>query len=303
MGSNGGGVTIEADGEAVEVTHADKVLVPGPDGEVTKADLARYWVDVARWVLPHLAGRPLSLRRYPDGIDAGGFVQQDAGRSPPHGLGTVDTPRRESSGAKDDLVHHPRVDSAADLVRLTNLGALEVHGWCAVAGSLERPDRVIVDIDPGESASLAAVRAAARRIGAVVEERGLVAFVQSTGSRGYHVVAPLDGTADHTRVRALAAEIAEQVAGERPGELTTQVRKDARQGRTFLDVGRNAYGQTAVMPYSPRARPGAPVATPLDWRELGRAKPDGHTVTTVARRLGRKSDPWVEFAANARPAP
>lgn len=295
-------VTFEVDGEPVEITHASKVLALGRDGDpdVTKADLAGYWRDVAPTILPHLAGRPLTLQRYPDGVDAGGFVQQDAGAHPPKDLGTLDTPRREHRSGAEDVVHHPRADRAADLV---HLGTIELHGWNVVAGALECPDRLIVDIDPGERQDLAGLRDVARRVRAELDELGLVPFVQSTGSRGYHVVAPLDGSADQEHVRTLAHELAERVAAQDPDELTTAVRKDARHGRTFLDTGRNAYGQTAVMPYSPRARNGAPVATPIDWNELGRIPPDQHTTRSVLRRLARKPDPWATFATHARSAP
>ena len=295
--------------EGVEVTHPDKVLLPAREGgrgggrDVTKADLARYWEAMAATVLPHLAGRPLTLQRFPDGLDAGGFVQQDAGQRAPKGLHTVDTPRREATKGGDDVVHHPQVAEAADLVRLVQFGTVALHGWSAVAGSLEHPDRLIVDIDPGDDIDLPGIRDVARAVRAAVEGRGLVAFLQSTGSRGYHVVAPLDGSAGHDDVRAAAVEIAEAVAADHPDELTTEVRKDARRGRTFLDVGRNAYGQTAVMPYSPRARPGGPTATPLDWDELSRVGPDQHDVRSIPRRLARKADPWAGLRDHARSLP
>ena len=287
--------------EGVEVTHPDKVLLPAREGgdDLTKADLAHYWATIATTVLPHLAGRPLTLQRFPDGLDAGGFVQQDAGKRAPKGLHTVDTPRREHKGG-DDVVHHPQVAETADLVRLVQFGTVALHGWNAVAGSLEHPDRLIVDIDPADDADLATIRDVARAVRAAVEGRGLVAFLQSTGSRGYHVVAPLDGRAGHDVVKEAAAEIADAVAADHPDELTTEVRKDARRGRTFLDVGRNAYGQTAVMPYSPRARPGGPTATPLDWDELSRVTPDQHDVRSIPRRLALKADPWADLRDHAR---
>ena len=167
-------------------------------------------------------------------------------------------------------MHHPEVEETADLIRLVQFGTVTLHGWNVVAGALERPDRLIVDIDPGERQDLAGIRDVARAVRHAVEGRGLVAFLQSTGSRGYHVVAPLDGSADQEAVRSAAIEIAEAVAADDPDELTTEVRKDARGGRTFLDIGRNAYGQTAVMPYSPRARPGR---TDRDAAGVGRARP------------------------------
>jgi bifunctional non-homologous end joining protein LigD len=287
----------------VDVTHPDKVLLPAREGgdDVTKADLARYWEAVASAVLPHLAGRPLTLQRFPDGLDAGGFVQQDASKRAPQGLHTVDTPRRERRSGADHVVHHPEVEELADLIRLVQVSAVTLHGWNAVAGALERPDRLIVDIDPGERADLAGIRDVARALRAAVEDRGLVAFLQSTGSRGYHVVAPLDGSADHDAVRAVASELADAVAAQSPEELTTAMRKDARGGRTFLDVGRNAYGQTAIVPYAPRGRPGGPTATPLDWDELGRVAPDQHDIRSIPRRLARKTDPWADLVDHARP--
>ncbi len=125
--------------------------------------------------------------------------------------------------------------------------------------------------------------------------------MQATGGRGCHVVAPLDASADYTFVRALASDLADHLAAQHPDELTTAQRKQRRGDRVFLDVNRNAYGQTFVAPYSLRARPGAPAATPLDWAELGRATPNGHTIRTVPKRLARKKDPWATLHGAAAP--
>jgi bifunctional non-homologous end joining protein LigD len=149
---------------------------------------------------------------------------------------------------------------------------------------------------------VADLRTVARRVRGLFDDLGLTAFVQATGGRGFHVVAPLDCSADHDFVRTLAREAADHLAAQDPGRLTTQQRKDKRGNRIFLDTNRNGYGQTFVAPYSLRARPGAAVATPLDWAELGRVTPDGFDMRRIKGRLARKGDPWRElhnFAASA----
>lgn len=158
---------------------------------------------------------------------------------------------------------------------------------------------MVIDLDPAETTELGELRDLAHRLREQFDQLGLIPMVQATGGRGFHVTVPLDGRIEYAEVRELAAGIAEHVAAENPDRLTTKQRKDARGDRTFLDINRNAYGQTTVAPYSLRARPHAPVATPLDWAELGSAKPNAHTIRGVRRRLSQKDDPWAGIAAHA----
>ena len=287
----------------IDVTHPDKVLLPAREGgeDVTKADLAQYWESVAPTVLKHLTGRPLTLQRFPDGLDAGGFVQQDAGKRAPKGLHTVDTPRRERKKDADDVVHHPEVEETADLIRLVQFGTVTLHGWNAVAGALERPDRLIVDIDPGERQDLAGIRDVARAVRHAVEGRGLVAFLQSTGSRGYHVVAPLDGSADQETVRNAAIEIAEAVAADDPDEP----HDGGAQGRPRRpDLPRHRPQRLRPDRGDALLAAGPPGRTDRDAAGLGRARP--RHARPARRPLDpapprRKTDPWAGFAEQARP--
>jgi bifunctional non-homologous end joining protein LigD len=284
------------DGRPVEVTSVERVLFP--DEGITKGDVVGYYRDVAGVMLPHLEGRPLTLHRFPSGIAAGGFYHKDVSDDVPDWIRTVRVVRRAVGGAIEQAFV---CEDAAALVWFANHGTLSFHVWPARADDLDRPDRVVFDVDPPGDGDLHTVREAVRALRDVLDRVGLVPFVQTTGSKGYHVVAPLDRTAPFDDVRSFARRVAELVAGRRPERLTTEVRKGKRAGRVFLDTNRNAYAQTFVAPYSLRARPAAPVATPLDWHELGRAEPRAYRIDNLSRRLGQKTDPWEEIDASARP--
>jgi len=284
------------------VSRPDKLLFP--DAGISKQDIADYFGAVAEPLLDHAARRPLTLRRFPEGIapetsDEAGFFQQRAHGDLPAGLAPQPAP---SADGREEIVHIT-LTSGAGLTALADMAAIELHGWLARAPELERPDRLIFDLDPPDG-DFAAVRRAARRVAGLMDELGLAPHLMTTGSRGLHVVAPLVATLDFDTVRKLAKAMAHRLAERHPDELTTAQRKDKRGGRLYLDIMRNAYGQTAILPYSPRARPGAPVATPLEWDELGGL--DGaaaYDLRSIPRRLAQKPDPWAEIdAATTDPA-
>jgi bifunctional non-homologous end joining protein LigD len=278
----------------VEVTHADRVMFPGEG--ITKGDVVDYYRRVAPVMVPHLRNRPLMLERYREGVDRGGFYQKEAAGHFPAFIRRVEVPKAGG------VVHHPVIDSEDGLVYLANQGCLTFHCWPAQADRLRQPDRLIFDLDPPAGA-FATVRATALRLRKLLEQLGLTAFVQTTGSRGLHVVAPLVPGPDTDEVLAFAHSAAEALAAADPAHLTTEFRKAKRGGRVYLDVARNGYAQTVVAAYSVRARPGAPVATPLDWDEVRttRLAPDRWTITNVFRRLGAKADPWRGMDRQARP--
>jgi bifunctional non-homologous end joining protein LigD len=277
---------VRAGRRAVEITHPDKVLFPR-DG-ITKLDLARYYAEVSATMLPLVRGRPLLLRRYVEGIDRPGFIQQDAGAGGPPWVARVETPRR-GGGA----IHHVVLHNRETLVYLANQGAIETHAWTSRESSLERPDRLVFDLDPPGEFEQA--RGAARSVRAMLEELGLRSWVMTTGSRGLHVVVPLRPEADHQAVRSFAREVSAALAAREPDALTVEQRLARREGRLYLDVGRNAYGQTAVAPYSVRARDGAPVAAPLDWEELDDPGLTARawTLRTMPGRLADRGNPWA----------
>ncbi|MBA0125165.1 ATP-dependent DNA ligase [Haloechinothrix sp. YIM 98757] len=286
------------EGREIGVSRTGKVLF-GADG-VTKGDVVRYYRNVAGAMLPHLRGRPVTLRRFPDGIDADGFFQKDASEHFPEWIDYAEIPLREG-GTQTAVVG----SGAATLVYLADQATIEFHVWPATVGALGRPDRMVIDIDPPPGVSLGEVRSVTRRTRQLLNDLGVEPFVQATGGKGFHVVVPLDASAGDGTVRELARAVAETLAANDPERLTTAHRKERRGGRIFLDTNRNTYGQTFITPYSLRSRPGAPVAVPLDWDELGRARPDGWDISSVPKRLARKQDPWARihrFAASATSA-
>ncbi len=278
----------------VKITNPDKVLFPR-DG-ITKGQLVDYYRRVADTMLPHVADRPLSLQRFPEGVERQGFFQQEASDHFPDWVRRAKVPRRGGG-----TVEHPVCDHARTLAYLANLAMVTLHTWTSRVADLERPDRMVFDLDPPQRATLREVRDAARRVRDLLEELGLVPFVQTSGSRGFHVVVPLRPSVGFEEISALAGDAAELLASRDPERFTVERRKAKRGERLFLDTGRNAYAQTAVAAYSVRPKAGAPVATPIDWRELSRTEPQSYNLGNVPRRLGRKADPWRSMDEQARP--
>jgi bifunctional non-homologous end joining protein LigD len=284
-------LAIRAGRRTVQVSRPDKPLFPSG---ITKADLACYHETIAPVMLSHIAGRPLNLERYPDGIEGTRIMQQRAAEHFPEWVGRVTVPAREGT------VTHVVASDAATLVYLADQACITLHAWLCRADRLDRPDRMIFDLDPSEGFT-DAVRAAALELGELLRELELEPFPMTTGSRGYHVTVPLQRRAGFDEVRAFARDVGRVAVARDPG-LTLEQRKAARRGRILVDVMRNAYGHTAVAPYSVRARPEAPVATPLRWEELSQAttRPDHWTLRTVPGRLEREGDPWAAIGDSAR---
>ena len=274
-------------------SHPDKVLYP--DAGFTKQDLADYYAAVAEPLLAHAEQRPLTLRRFPDGIDADGFFQQHHRDELSDGLPPRPAP---TADGKDEIVHIT-LASPAGLAALADMATVEIHAWLSRSPELTKPDRVVFDLDPPDG-DFEAVRDAARRVAELMDELGLAPHLMTTGSRGLHVLAPLAPSMDFDAVRTLAKAMAGRLAERHPDSLTTAQRKDKRGGRLYLDIMRNAYGQSAVLPYSPRAKPGAPVATPLDWDEFdGLKDARAYDIRRVPRRLAQKADPWAALSNRA----
>jgi bifunctional non-homologous end joining protein LigD len=289
------GIQIAVGGQVVNVSNPDKELYP--DEGVTKADMVEHYRTVAAAMLPHLKGRPLTLLRHPEGIGVEGFFQRHRMDYFPDWVRTERLPK--SDGTVSDAII---CDNEATLVYLAAHGVFEFHIRPATVDDLTHPDRFVVDIDPPGPVPVATLRRIARLTRDIYLALGLTPYVQATGGRGFHIVAPLDRSADFRFVRDLAGDLTALMAASEPDLLTVQLRINKRGDRIFLDANRNARGHTFIAPYSLRARPGANVAVPLDWSELSRAAPAGHTIATVRRRLARKADPWStmdEHAASA----
>ncbi len=278
----------------VEITHPEKVLFP--DDGVTKGELAEYYKRVAQWMLPHIKGRPLSLQRFPAGIGQRGFFHKDVPDYFPAWVGRVEAAKHGGS------VTHAIASDTRTLVYLANQNTITPHIWLSRADRIDRPDRLVIDLDPAPGSDFADVRRAARDAGELLREVGLEPFAQVTGSKGIHVWTPIQRRAGFDQVKEFADGLADVLTARNPDALTTEFRKAQRGGRILVDVLRNRYAQTVVPPYAVRPRAGAPVATPIEWGELSNSKlrPDGWTVRTVLRRLARKGDPWALIGEEAR---
>jgi bifunctional non-homologous end joining protein LigD len=276
---------------SVRISHPDKVLFR--DSGITKAEIVDYYRHVAPVMLPHLRGRPLMLQRLPEGLDGPTFYQKQISAHFPAWI------HRTTVAKEGGTVTHAVCDDAATLVYLANQGCLTPHVWLSRADDPDRPDRMIIDLDPG-SIDVKDVRFAARLARDVLVDAGLSPHLMATGSRGFHLVIPLRRAEGFDAVRAVARGLALALERRAPDRLTTAARKADRGRRVYLDVGRNAYAQTAVPPYAVRARSGAPVAVPLAWDELETARPDGWTVRTLPERLERTPDPWRGLTRHAR---
>jgi bifunctional non-homologous end joining protein LigD len=277
----------------VTITHPERVLFP-EDG-ITKGDLADYHRAVADVLVPHLRDRPLMLQRFPEGIGKAGFYQKEAGRGVPKWLRTVEVDK------EGGVVHHPVVDDVDSLLALTNLSVVSFHRWPSRADTLTQPDVLVIDLDPSTD-DFDDVRRAAWWTKELLDELDLASTLMATGSRGLHVVVPLDRSADTGAVDGFAADVARVLAARHPDALTAEFSKAARRGRLYLDTARNGWAQTAIAPYSVRPRRGAPVATPVTWDELEdpALRPDGWTTATIPDRLAVTGDPWSGLGRNAR---
>ncbi|MFD9217125.1 MULTISPECIES: non-homologous end-joining DNA ligase [unclassified Streptomyces] len=275
--------TVRAGRRQLEVHRPEKVLFP-TDG-FTKADLVEYHRAIAPHMLPHLRGRPLMLERLPDGLDGPRFMQKETPESYPDWVHRAEVPKEGGT------VTHTVCDDAATLVHLADQACVTLHRWQSKADRPDHPDRLVFDLDPPED-DFEPVRRAARLLGELLGELRLPSVLMTTGSRGLHVVVPLVRRHAFDEVREFAKDVADLLAAAHPDRLTTEARKAARGDRLYLDVQRNGYAQTAVAPYSVRAREGAPVATPIGWDQL---EDPGLTarrwnITDVADQAA--TDPW-----------
>ena len=279
--------TRSADAAAsIVITHPDRVVFP--DDGITKQQVVDYYLAVMPWLLPAIADRPTSTIRCPGGIGSPCFFQKHVMAGLEH-VGTAKL--KEETGAQAVYLY-PKDE--AGVIELVQFGAVEFHPWGSHIHSPDIADRVVFDLDPGEDVEWRRVIAAARMVRGFLEELGLVSFVRSTGGKGLHVVVPLNPGADWTTVKGFARGFAETLAQLHPLEFVATASKRFRRGKIYVDYLRNGRGATAVASYSLRSRPGAPVAVPLRWEELGKLKSgNAFDLTTVPKRLARlKKDPW-----------
>jgi bifunctional non-homologous end joining protein LigD len=273
----------------VTITHPDRIVYP--EQGFTKLDVAKYYETVADYILPHLAGRPLSLVRCPAGASGQCFYQKHVTESTPDAVHSV------AVKEKGHAAKYVMIDDLAGLISLVQIGVLELHPWPATKESLESPDRMIFDLDPGPGVSWKDVIAAARDVRSELEARRLKSYVRTSGGKGLHVVVPLAPVHTWDEVKEFAHDVSLNLVNQQPNRYVATMTKSKRGGKVFIDYFRNGRGATAVASYSTRARAGAPVALPLRWEELGRTKSaDQFNVVNTLRRLkSQKQDAWKEF--------
>ncbi|HET9362999.1 MAG TPA: non-homologous end-joining DNA ligase [Vicinamibacterales bacterium] len=270
------------------ITHPDKVLFP--DSGITKGELAAYYEAIAPLMLPHIRGRPITMERYPSGIDKKGFFHKSVTTGFPQWLERVAVPK------KDGSVYHPLAKDLQSLLWLANQNCITPHVWPSRTPNLYYPDLCVFDLDPAVEDS-ESLRAAALALRDLLHELGLKSWVKTTGSKGFHIVVPLDGKADFGDVGRFAHAVATLLVARDPARLTLEFSKADRQKRIYVDVGRNGYSATFAAVYAVRAKPTAPVSAPCTWEEVegGEAGPRTFTLRTMADRVARVGDVWSDM--------
>jgi bifunctional non-homologous end joining protein LigD len=270
------------------ITHPDKVLFPA-DG-ITKRELADYYEAVAPVLLPHLRGRPVTMERYPAGIDAKGFMQKDVVKGFPEWLARVEVPK------KDGTTHYALVDDVRSLLWLANQNCITPHVWTSRLPDLYQPDLCVFDLDPSREQP-EVLRAAALAVRDLLAELGLSSWIKTSGSKGFHIVVPLDGAPTFDQVWHFAHAAAAVLVKRDPVHLTQEFIKADREGRILIDTGRNGYNATFAAAYAVRPRPGAPVSAPCTWTELesGLIGPQTLALRTMTERLARVGDLWADL--------
>jgi bifunctional non-homologous end joining protein LigD len=272
------------------ITHPEKVL--DETTGLTKQDLADYYAAVSTQMLPYIADRPLSIVRCPEGSGKPCFFQKHVGFGVPKSVKTVSITKRKRAGSESYLT----VDSAEGLVGLAQMGVLEVHAWGSKNDSLDKPDLIVIDLDPDDAIQWKTLANSAKEIRKHLKVLGLESFLKCTGGKGLHVVVPIRPEHEWAEVKAFAHAIVQKLEKSKPDLYVTKMSKALRKGRIFLDYLRNDREATAIAPFSPRARAGAPVALPLDWTELKAESMPVFRVANFAKWKNRlKRDRWAQM--------
>jgi len=271
----------------VRISHPDRLVYP--DLGISKIQLARYYERIGEWIVPHVAGRPLTLVHCPAGIGAPCHYLKHAKAWGPSAL------RRVRIQEKKKVGEYLVADSIEAVVSLAQMGIVEIHTWNSTADAIELPNRLVWDLDPGPSVSWKRIVKAARLVRDVLETLGLASWVKTTGGRGLHVVVPLKPARTVAECLEFSRKVSEAIARTDPRCYTTTFAKAGRERKILIDYLRNNRTNTSVCAFSPRARAGATVSMPLDWNDLG-DPPQRWTLSTVPRRLDRlRADPWKEY--------
>lgn len=272
--------------DGIKITHPDKVLFEDP--QITKEDVIRYYEKVSGYMLPYVSRRILSIVRCPKGISQACFYKKhpDSG-----GKGVVTLAVSTNDGEMEDYFY---IENALGLIYETQMGTLEFHTWGSRVDELEKPDMMVFDLDPDEGMELSRVRQGVKDLKSILDELSLVSFLKTSGGKGYHVVVPFKPTASWDAFHDFAKRVAEVMEQKWPERYTSNIRKDKRTDKIFIDWIRNGRGATSIAPYSIRARKGAKVSMPIAWDELETVAPDGVDMEDALLRIGR-DHPWKNF--------
>jgi bifunctional non-homologous end joining protein LigD len=271
------------------ISHPEKVLFP--DEGITKGEMASYYEAIAPLMIPHIIGRPVTMERYPSGIGAKGFMHKNVSKGFPEWLERVEAPK------KDGTVHYPVVRDTRSLLWIANQNCITPHVWTSRAPNLYHPDVCVFDLDPMKDDEPDVLRSTALRVRQLLAEIELNSWVKTSGSKGFHIVVPLDPKARFGEVSRFAHAVAKVLIARHPDTLTQEFAKKDRGDRILLDVGRNGYSATFAAPYAVRPKPGAPVSAPCSWEEIeqGRVGPRSFTLRTMAERVAKVGDVWSDM--------
>jgi bifunctional non-homologous end joining protein LigD len=279
------------------ITHPEKVLFP--DAGITKGELCAYYEAIAPLMLPHIAGRPITMERFPAGIGKPGFIQKDVSKGFPSWLERVEVERRNEK--QGGVVHYPLAGDARSLLWLANQNSITPHVWCARVPKLGQPDVCVFDLDPARDEP-EVLRRAALAVRDLLSELGLPSFVKTSGSKGFHILVPLDGEAGFDLVWRFAHGVGAVLVKRHPDTFTQEFIKTDRAGRILIDTGRNGFGATFAAVYAVRPKPGAPVSAPCTWHEVERGEvgPVTFTLRAMADRIGKVGDLWGDLQGHRR---
>ncbi len=278
----------------IKLSNQDKIYFP--EKKISKGELIEYYEKIADRMLPHLKDRVITMKRYPDGIKKQGFFQKEVSDYFPEWIKTVKVKKKQGTG--NQLV----CQNKETLMYIANQGCITPHIWLSKISKLEKPDKIVFDLDPSEK-NFSDVKTAAFDLKKETKKMKLNSFVMTTGSRGLHVIVPIKSETSFKKARAFARKTAEKTAENNPEKYTVEQRKNKRKGRVFLDFLRNSYAQTSVAPYSVRARTGAPVAVPIEWSELKNKniKPQTFNIKNLFKK--KKKDSWKKIYRKAKTLP
>lgn len=272
------------------LTNPDKILFP--QSKITKKELADYYASVAHLMLPFMQNRLLTMQRFPDGITGEGFYQKNIGDYFPDWIDYA--PIKNNNGS---ITNYVIANNTETLIYLAYQAVITFHLWLSKADKIMYPDKIVIDLDPGENTSFETVKKYALIVRDALEERGITTFAMTTGSKGIHVVAPLVRRYTFDQVHEYTHELARELVKKYPDELTLEIRKDKREGKLFVDYLRNTLGATSVAPYSVRPIEGAPVATPVTWDEVEDKKlaAQSYNIKNIHQRLKTHKNVWKNY--------